>query len=125
MGEPCDSPDRTVVTANSTMLRIILISVFAATVLAAPKPQLPPGIDAASCPNYPFCGPSPVGSPSQAQHAQSADLAAHAAAEAAVIGRAAQLLMVELSEPPVTSVPPACADPPAVSHSGNRIPRVS
>merc|ERR1712179_429838 len=82
--------DRTVVTANSTMLRIILISVFAATVLAAPKPQLPPGIDAASYPNYPFCGPSPVGSPSQAQHAQSADLAAHAAAEAAVIGRAAQ-----------------------------------
>ena len=24
-------------------------------------PQLPPGVDPVSCPNFPFCGPSPTG----------------------------------------------------------------
>ena len=33
------------------------------SVSAFPQGQvLPPGIDAASCPNFPFCGPSPTGS---------------------------------------------------------------
>merc|ERR1712055_73485 len=78
-----------VVTAN-TMLRTLLITALVASVLGAPKPQLPPGIDPAICPNYPFCGPSPVGAPTQAHSQQSQALLAHQAAEQAVIGRAAQ-----------------------------------
>merc|ERR1712215_433807 len=71
-----------------TMLRALLITGLVASVLAAPKPQLPAGIDPATCPNFPFCGPSPAGAPAQANNQQSAALAAHADADQAVIGHA-------------------------------------
>merc|ERR1711926_59867 len=31
--------------------------------LSAPQDILPPGLDAAACPNFPFCGPSPADIP--------------------------------------------------------------
>ena len=34
-------------------------------VFSAPQ-QLPPGIDPVSCPNFPFCGPSPAEAPAAA-----------------------------------------------------------
>ena len=39
----------------------VVIALFALVVvaLAKPSPQLPPGITAAECPNYPFCGAGP------------------------------------------------------------------
>eukprot|EP00090_Calanus_glacialis_P040470 TRINITY_DN70588_c0_g1_i1.p1 TRINITY_DN70588_c0_g1~~TRINITY_DN70588_c0_g1_i1.p1 ORF type:complete len:107 (-),score=37.09 TRINITY_DN70588_c0_g1_i1:30-350(-) len=64
--------------------KLVLVAIMAMAISAAP--QLPPGIDAAICPNYPFCGPSPQGAPGS----PSAALAAHAAAEAAVRALQAQ-----------------------------------
>ena len=37
---------------------VIVLFALLAVALAAPSPQLPPGISAAECPNYPFCGTS-------------------------------------------------------------------
>ena len=36
----------------------LVLSLLAVSSLAAP--QLPPGVDPAACPNYPFCGASPA-----------------------------------------------------------------
>merc|ERR1719507_2116216 len=58
---------------------ISLVLLLAVSSMSAPSPQLPPGIDPATCPNYPFCGAGPA--PAAPQDAA---LAAHAAAEAAV-----------------------------------------
>ena len=41
--------------------KLVLVATLAMAISAAP--QLPPGIDPAVCPNYPFCGPSPQGAP--------------------------------------------------------------
>merc|ERR1712200_271486 len=75
------SPD----TTTTTMITISLVLLLAVSSMSAPSPQLPPGIDAATCPNYPFCGAGPA----QASP-QDAGLAAHAAAEAAVKAQQAQ-----------------------------------
>ena len=37
----------------------IVLFALLAVALAKPSPQLPPGISAAECPNYPFCGAGP------------------------------------------------------------------
>jgi hypothetical protein len=37
----------------------IVMLVLVAYAAAKPAPQLPPGISAAECPNYPFCGAGP------------------------------------------------------------------
>merc|ERR1711994_141323 len=70
-------------------MKLIIVSVAAlllgAAGPAAGAPQLPPGINAAACPNYPFCGPSPQAAPGAVP-----GLAAHAAAEAAVRAQQAQ-----------------------------------
>ena len=42
------------------MITISLVLLLAVSSLSAPSPQLPPGIDAATCPNYPFCGAGPA-----------------------------------------------------------------
>merc|ERR1712051_342353 len=75
----CDIEVVTVTTVN--MLSLTLVLLLAASSLSAP--QLPPGVDPVACPNYPFCGagPAPV---------QDNGLAAHAAAEAAVLAKQAQ-----------------------------------
>jgi len=72
--------------ASSSLVICLLV------VSASSFPQLPPGVDPVSCPNYPFCGEVPVGSPAAApaQPAAVPGLAAHAAAERAVIGRQQQ-----------------------------------
>merc|ERR1711892_834129 len=61
--------------------KLVLVATLAMAISAAP--QLPPGVDPAICPNYPFCGPSPQGAPGTPS-------AAHAAAEAAVRALQAQ-----------------------------------
>ena len=48
--------------------KLVLVATLAMAISAAP--QLPPGIDAAICPNYPFCGPSPQGAPALAAQPQ-------------------------------------------------------
>ena len=48
-----------------------LLALFCLIVATMAFPQLPPGIDPASCPNFPFCGPSPSGAPSAPSAAQS------------------------------------------------------
>merc|ERR1711892_663881 len=63
--------------------KLVLVATLAMAISAAP--QLPPGVDPAICPNYPFCGPSPQGAPAAAP--QVPGLAAHAAAERAVIAQ--------------------------------------
>ena len=42
------------------MITISLVLLLAVSSMSAPSPQLPPGIDAATCPNYPFCGAGPA-----------------------------------------------------------------
>merc|ERR1712066_660448 len=64
-----------------TMHHLALLLLLAASTFSAP--QLPPGVDPAICPNYPFCGAGPA-------PAQDNALAAHAAAEAAVRAQQAQ-----------------------------------
>merc|ERR1711964_192995 len=64
------------------MIKLVLVLSLAMLATRA-APQLPPGVNPATCPNYPFCGPAPQGAPSAA-------LAAHAAAEAAVRAQQAQ-----------------------------------
>merc|ERR1711882_11909 len=71
-------------------MKMLLLPIAALLLSAAPSsgaPQLPPGINAAACPNYPFCGPSPQGAPSAPSVPQVPGLAAHAAAEAAVVAK--------------------------------------
>ena len=59
---------RLVTVVTLVTMKLIIVSVAAlllgAAGPAAGAPQLPPGINAAACPNYPFCGPSPQGAPS-------------------------------------------------------------
>ena len=44
------------------MLAAVSLSCLLVLSSVSAFPQvLPPGIDAASCPNFPFCGPSPTG----------------------------------------------------------------
>jgi len=61
--------------------KLVLLATLAMATSAAPP--LPAGVNPASCPNYPFCGPAPQG----ARGAASTALAAHAAAERAVIAK--------------------------------------
>merc|ERR1712127_690297 len=68
------------------MLRLVCVSVCLSVVAAFPQVVYPPGLDPASCPNFPYCGPTPLEVP------QVPGLAAHAAAEAQV--RAAAALQV-------------------------------
>merc|ERR1711962_321484 len=95
------------------MLRLICVSVcLFAVAQGAPQAILPPGLDAAACPNFPFCGPTPLEVPKVPGAAaviaaqqqvldaervlagpavpQVPGLAAHKAAELAVIGRQQQ-----------------------------------
>merc|ERR1711872_1042910 len=65
--------------------KALVLCALASTIYSAP--QLPPGIDAAACPNYPFCGPAPQAA---VANPLSAALAAHAAAEANVRAQQAQ-----------------------------------
>ena len=44
------------------MLAALSLCLLVLSSVSAFPQQLPPGIDAASCPNFPFCGPSPTGS---------------------------------------------------------------
>merc|ERR1712045_1038591 len=82
----------TVVTAISSVTMFVALSLscllVVSSVSAFPQ-QLPPGVDAASCPNFPFCGPSPTGA-GAAPSANTPALQAHAAAEAAVRAQQAQ-----------------------------------
>ena len=41
------------------MKYVIVMFALLVVALAKPAPQLPPGVDPASCPNYPFCGAGP------------------------------------------------------------------
>merc|ERR1711931_501825 len=46
------------------MLRLLAsVSCLVSVCLSAPQDILPPGLDAAACPNFPFCGPSPADIP--------------------------------------------------------------
>merc|ERR1712168_1024065 len=46
------------------MLRLVAsVSCLVSVCLSAPQDILPPGLDAAACPNFPFCGPSPADIP--------------------------------------------------------------
>merc|ERR1712183_1009919 len=48
------------------MLRLLAsVSCLVSVCLSAPQDILPPGLDAAACPNFPFCGPSPAEIPAQ------------------------------------------------------------
>merc|ERR1712025_157125 len=70
-----------VVTSPLTMISsLVLCSSIVLLASGAPQGQLPPGINPAICPNYPFCGPSPA----PGTNAQDAALLAHRAAEEAV-----------------------------------------
>ena len=51
-----------VVTTATMLPALLALSALLAGQLQA-APQLPPGIDPAVCPNYPFCGPAPAGAP--------------------------------------------------------------
>ena len=44
------------------MLAALSLCLLVLSSVSAFPQVLPPGIDAASCPNFPFCGPSPTGS---------------------------------------------------------------
>merc|ERR1712154_80554 len=51
-------------TAISSVTMLVALSLSCLLVLSSVSAfpqQLPPGVDAASCPNFPFCGPSPTG----------------------------------------------------------------
>merc|ERR1711964_311322 len=65
------------------MIKLVLVLSLAMLGTRA-APQLPPGVNPATCPNYPFCGPAPQGAAAQPQVP---GLAAHAAAERAVIAQ--------------------------------------
>merc|ERR1711988_1868847 len=46
------------------MLRLVAsVCCLVSVCLSAPQDILPPGLDAAACPNFPFCGPSPADIP--------------------------------------------------------------
>merc|ERR1712234_1119 len=84
MGEYCETDPSSHISHHEDAFA----PVAALLLSAAPSsgaPQLPPGINAAACPNYPFCGPSPQAAPGAVP-----GLAAHAAAEAAVRAQQAQ-----------------------------------
>merc|ERR1712026_355846 len=70
---------------HTMFTKALVLCALASTIYSAP--QLPPGIDAAACPNYPFCGPAPQAA---VANPLSAALAAHAAAEANVRAQQAQ-----------------------------------
>merc|ERR1712127_268621 len=42
------------------MLRLVCVSVCLSVVAAFPQVVYPPGLDPASCPNFPYCGPTPL-----------------------------------------------------------------
>ena len=42
------------------MLRLVVLSALVAVAYSMPQTLLPAGLSAAECPNYPFCGPTPV-----------------------------------------------------------------
>ena len=43
------------------MLRLLAsVSCVVAVSLAAPQDVYPPGLDPVSCPNFPYCGPTPA-----------------------------------------------------------------
>ena len=46
------------------MLARVSLLLAALVAAASSLPQLPPGVDPATCPNYPFCGEGPAGAPS-------------------------------------------------------------
>ena len=46
------------------MLAHVSLLLAALVAAASSLPQLPPGVDPATCPNYPFCGEGPAGAPS-------------------------------------------------------------
>merc|ERR1712061_546421 len=75
-----------VTTQMHCMMKLVLVLSLAMVATRA-APQLPPGVNPAACPNYPFCGPSPQGAPSAPAQPQVPGLAAHAAAERAVIAQ--------------------------------------
>ena len=45
----------------STMLARVSLLLAALVAATSSLPQLPPGVDPAACPNYPFCGEGPAG----------------------------------------------------------------
>ena len=55
--------------------KLVVVLSLAMAIQAAP--QLPPGINPAVCPNYPFCGPSPQAAPGAPQSAVSINHATH------------------------------------------------
>merc|ERR1712029_984920 len=79
-----------VVTSPKMLAAVVLCSSLVVITSSAPQGLLPPGVDPVSCPNFPFCGPSPSGAPAAPNAAQSQALQAHAAAEAAVKAQQAQ-----------------------------------
>ena len=54
-----DMFNQTVILIVQKMKVVIALFALLAVALAKPSPQLPPGITAAECPNYPFCGAGP------------------------------------------------------------------
>merc|ERR1739848_439716 len=81
------------------MLRLLAsVSCLVSVCLSAPQDILPPGLDAAACPNFPFCGPSPADIPDVPRAAEAKVLlthipgfSAHQAAEAQVKLQQAQV----------------------------------
>ena len=52
------------------MKAVIVLFALLAVALAKPSPQLPPGVNPAECPNYPFCGAGPTGAESAHSEAE-------------------------------------------------------
>ena len=52
-----------IIPAIAKMLASSSLVICLLVVSASSFPQLPPGIDPVSCPNYPFCGEVPAGNP--------------------------------------------------------------
>merc|ERR1739848_404754 len=81
------------------MLRLLAsVSCLVSVCLSAPQDILPPGLDAAACPNFPFWGPSPADIPDVPGAAEAKVLlthipgfSAHQAAEAQVKQQQAQV----------------------------------
>merc|ERR1711954_51002 len=89
-----------VVTSPKMLAAVVLCSSLVVITSSAPQGLLPPGVDPVSCPNFPFCGPSPVASAQSINSAHDQALLVHRQQEEAV--RAA-----------------AAANPAVVGHSGN------
>lgn len=49
------------------MKAVIVLFALVAVALAKPSPQVPPGINPAECPNYPFCGAGPSAATSHSE----------------------------------------------------------